>query len=107
MTCFINLVSNEFLPLESIVQDSQFVSLFSIYSKGYREKSHYCLIVAMKALFVADKLLDVTLVEAFAMAKVLRENADYDSEYSKESAENLVEKAKKFLAVGRKILGTQ
>jgi uncharacterized protein (UPF0332 family) len=77
-----------------------------LYSKGYREKSHYCLIVAIKALFVADKLLDVTLVEAFGMAKVLRENADYDNEYSKESATSLVEKAKKFLIVGRKILGT-
>lgn len=78
-----------------------------LYSKGYREKSHYCLIVAMKALFVADGLVDVTLVEAFAMAKVLRENADYDNEYSKESAKSLVEKAQKFFAVGKKILGSQ
>ena len=75
-----------------------------LYSKGYREKSHYCLIVAMKALFVSDGRLDVTLVEAFGMAKVLRENADYDNEYSKESAKSLVEKAKKFLSAGKKIL---
>ena len=71
-----------------------------LYSKGYREKSHYCLIVAMKALFVAERLLDVTLVEAFGMAKILRENADYDNEYSKESARSLIEKAKKFFAAG-------
>ena len=76
-----------------------------LYSKGYREKSHYCLITAMKALFVAERLLDVTLVEAFGMAKVLRENADYDNEYSKESARSLVDKAKKFLAAGKRILG--
>ena len=75
-----------------------------LYSKGYREKSHYCLIVAMKALFVANRVLDVSLVEAFQMAKTLRENADYDNEYSKKSAVSLVEKAKKFLNAGKKIL---
>ncbi len=58
-----------------------------LYSKGYREKSHYCLIVAMKALFVTNRLLDVSLIETFQMAKSLRENADYDNEYSKKSAE--------------------
>ena len=75
-----------------------------LYSKGYREKSHYCLIVAMKALFVANRVLDVSLVEAFQMAKTLRENADYDNEYSKKSAVSLVEKAKEFLNAGKKIL---
>ncbi len=75
-----------------------------LYSRGYREKSHYCLVVAMKALFVAEGLLDVTLVEAFGMAKVLRENADYDNQYSKESALSLVEKAKDFLAAGKSVL---
>lgn len=75
-----------------------------LYSKGYREKSHYCLIVAMKMLFVEHRLLDLALVEAFQMAKTLRENADYDDEYSKESAKNLVDKAKDFLSVGKKIL---
>ena len=75
-----------------------------LYSKGYREKSHYCLIAAMKALFVTEGLLDASLVEAFGLAKVLRENADYDNEYSKESAASLVEKTRKFLAAGKKIL---
>ena len=76
-----------------------------LYSKGYREKSHYCLIAAIKALFVVEGLLDLNLVEVFAMAKVLRENAYYDNEYSVESAASLIEKTKKFLATGKKILG--
>lgn len=59
----------------------------------------------MKALFVAERVLDLRLVEAFQAAKSLRENADYDDEYSKESAESLVDKAGKFLAAGKKILG--
>ena len=68
-----------------------------LYSRGYREKSHYCLIVAMKALFVQDGLLDVLLVEAFGTAKALRENADYENEFSADSARALVEKAGLFL----------
>jgi len=75
-----------------------------IYSKGYREKSHYCLIVALRTLFVAEKLLDVRLVEAMQTAKTLRENADYASEFSKSSAEALVEKAQLFLKKAEEIL---
>ena len=75
-----------------------------LYSKGFREKSHYCLIVAMKTLFVSEKILDIRLVEALQTAKILRENADYDSDFSKSSAEALVEKAKDFLKEAEKIL---
>jgi len=75
-----------------------------IYSKGYREHSHYCLIVSLKTLFVAEKLLDIRLVEAMQMAKTLRENADYASEFSKSSAEVLVEKAQLFLKKTQEIL---
>ena len=75
-----------------------------IFSKGYRERSHYCLIVAIKALFVSEKLLDIRLVEALQMAKTLRENADYDSEFSESSAETLVGKAQEFLKKAEKIL---
>lgn len=75
-----------------------------IYSKGYREKSHYCLIVALRTLFVAEKLLDVRLVEAMQTAKTLRENADYASEFSKTSAEVLTEKAHSFLKKAEEIL---
>ncbi len=75
-----------------------------LYSKGYREKSHYCLIVAMKALFVQEGLLDAALVEAFQTAKALRENADYENEFSSESARALVNKAGLFLKRAQKIL---
>lgn len=68
-----------------------------IYSKGYRERSHYCLIVALKTLFVAGGLLDAKLVEAIEIGKALRENADYESEFSQSSAQVLLEKAKLFL----------
>lgn len=68
-----------------------------IYTKGYRERSHYCLIVALRVLFVEQGVLDVRLVEAFQTAKSLRENADYEDEFSKEGAEGLLDKAKEWL----------
>ena len=36
-----------------------------IYAKNYRERSHYCLIVALKALYVETKQLSFSLIEAF------------------------------------------
>lgn len=75
-----------------------------LYSEGYREKSHYCLIAAMKALFVEAGILDIRFVDALQTAKVLRENADYSNEFSRESATVLVEKAGQFYTCAREIL---
>jgi len=33
-----------------------------LYAKGYREKSHHCLIIAMRALYAEKKLLSIYLV---------------------------------------------
>ncbi len=68
-----------------------------LYSKGYREKSHFCLRMALKNLFVNKNLLEPGFLDDYDMAKDLRENADYQSEFSEENAEKLVEKAKKFI----------
>lgn len=62
-------------------------------SKGYREKSHYCLCVGLRHLFVESNLLPSTMIEALSLAKALREAADYRGEYSKETAEDVVENA--------------
>ncbi|MBL7131745.1 MAG: HEPN domain-containing protein [Candidatus Omnitrophica bacterium] len=75
-----------------------------IYSKGYRERSHYCLIVALKELFIAEGLLKETLVEALQTAKTLRENADYENEFSKVSAQALLHKARELLKQAEIIL---
>jgi len=75
-----------------------------IYSKGYRERSHYCLIVAIRALFVAEGKLSDKLVEALQTGKVLRENADYQSESSKTSAKALLDKAEELLKYTEQIL---
>lgn len=68
-----------------------------LYSKGYREKSHFCLRTAIKNLFVDKNLLEPSFLDDYDMAKDLRENADYKSDFSKENAEQLIIKAKRFL----------
>lgn len=75
-----------------------------LYSKGYREKSHFCLRMALKNLFVDNNLLEPSFLDAYDMAKELRENADYKSEFSEENAKKLVNKAKKFLSKTKKLL---
>lgn len=76
-----------------------------IYVLGYRERSHYCLIVALRSLYVEEGLLDVMLLESFQLAKTLRENADYYGEFSKDAAAQLIEDAGQFLNVAKKMTG--
>jgi len=75
-----------------------------IYSKGYREKSHYYLLVALQALFVDNGLIEDELAKDFHTAMVLRESADYHGEFSREGAESSIESATKFLQKAGAIL---
>lgn len=68
-----------------------------LYKKGYREKSHSCLIESVRVLYVEKGELKSIHVETMQRAKVLREGADYYSEFRKESAEDLVDGAMEFL----------
>ncbi len=75
-----------------------------LYAKNYREKSHACLIEAIREFYVKQGKLGYWLIEAMQKAKTLREEADYYGEYSEEGARNLLEKAKEFLEETKKIL---
>lgn len=75
-----------------------------LYSKGYREKSHYYLLTAIKALFVDEGLMTQRLLDEFHEAMVLREHADYSSQFSKEGAQAAISTAKEMLALAKKIL---
>ena len=75
-----------------------------LYHKGYREKSHYCLILAMKAFYVSEGILEMRLVESLQMAKAMREGADYENTFDVESARALVEQAGEFLKVAEAVL---
>jgi len=78
-----------------------------LYSRNYRERSHQCLIIAIKELYVKEKLLDYRIVEAFQRAKILRENADYYDRFSRESANSMIEKAEEFVLKVKEILNNK
>ena len=68
-----------------------------LYNKGYREKSHFCLIEAIRNLYVQEGILNFKFLEALQLGKSLRENADYYGDFSKQSADELMNVASEFL----------
>jgi len=76
-----------------------------LYSKNYRERSHYCLFVALEALFVKTGIMNSHFMVIFKNSMSLRENADYSSSFSKESALLNISYALEFLEMAKKILG--
>jgi uncharacterized protein (UPF0332 family) len=75
-----------------------------LYSRGFRERSHYCLIEAVRDLFVKAKKLDPLLLEALQEAKTLREEADYYGDFSELNCRKTVKKAEKFFQAAAKIV---
>ena len=74
-----------------------------VYSKGFREKSHYALLVAIQELFRDE--LESFLIQGFEDAMNLRQTADYGLTFSKEGAINVIETAENFLLKTKEILG--
>ena len=74
-----------------------------LYHKGYREKSHYCLILAMKAFYVSEGVLEMRLIESLQMAKMLREGADYENTFDPQSAKALVDQADEFVRIAGEV----
>ena len=78
-----------------------------VYSKGYREKSHYCLSVALRALFVEEGKLDAQTGRDFLNAMNLREAADYEAEFSEAGATAVITAAEKFIEKAKNLLGIE
>lgn len=76
-----------------------------IYSRNYREKSHYCLSVALRALFIEEGKLDAQTGRDFLNAMNLREAADYEAEFSMEGAKAVISCAERFIEKTAAILG--
>jgi len=55
------------------------------------------LIVAIRSLYVEEKLLPLHLVEGLEKAKTLRESADYYDQWSKTGVETILKVAEEFL----------
>jgi uncharacterized protein (UPF0332 family) len=75
-----------------------------LYSKKYREKSHFCLIEAIRTLFCKTGKINVSLVESLLEAKNLREAADYYGNFSEINCRKLVKKAGEFMKIAKKII---
>ena len=75
-----------------------------LYSRGYREKGHYCLYLALGVFFAQEKKLDPKLAEDFNNSMILREDADYRRKFSQEGAQAVIESAKRFLKATKEIL---
>jgi len=76
-----------------------------VYSKDYREKSHYCLVIALRALFVDEGKMDAQSIRDLLNAMNLRESADYDAEFSQSGAKAVIASADKFIQKAVEILG--
>ena len=68
-----------------------------LYSRGFREKSHYALFLALQELFRNE--LESSLIQNYEEAMNLRQEADYDLKFSEEGANETVEGATKFSMV--------
>ena len=75
-----------------------------LYSKGYRERSHYCLYVAIDTLFVKAGLLEKHFSRILKDGMSLREDADYGGEFSKESAALSISNAEEFIKKSEALL---
>jgi len=75
-----------------------------VLSEGYREKSHHCLIVAVRELFLGKGQMSEELVVKLEEAMDLRHQADYGLEYTSEEASILIENATEFLQAAEDLL---
>lgn len=75
-----------------------------LYYNEFREKSHFYLLVALRALYVEKGLMSEKLLSEFHDAMVLRENADYNSQFSKSGANAVIKTAKEILALAKSLL---
>lgn len=75
-----------------------------LYAKNLREHSHFCLIAAIKTLYVETKQLPVHFLEGLQEAKSLREDADYYNRWSKQGCEKLLKLAEVLLDKVKEII---
>lgn len=75
-----------------------------LYSRGYRERSHRCVVIGIEHLFGSEKLIDLKWIRALKNTMSLREDADYTDEYSREGADASINNAEGFLKEAKRVL---
>ena len=75
-----------------------------VLKKGYREKSHYCLIIALRELYVKTGELEKEFVDDIETCMDVRHEADYGLVYDDESASICIKAAEKLILAASKLL---
>ncbi|MBM3253134.1 MAG: HEPN domain-containing protein [Candidatus Omnitrophica bacterium] len=75
-----------------------------LYSKGYRERSHYALTIAIETLFVETGILGKRFIRILRDGMSLREDADYRGDFSKEGASLSISNATEFIDKAKELL---
>lgn len=99
----------------SLEEDFKWAAVQSYYSmfhaakalvlkKGFREKSHFCLVIALRELYVNEDTLNAEMVENLELCMHLRHEADYGLTYHQESAETAIKYTEEFLNNTLKLL---
>lgn len=73
-----------------------------IYLKGYREKSHFCLIIAMRHLYGDPGDIKQDVIDDLELALSVRHEADYGLTYTEQSAKNMLKNAANFLKISKR-----
>jgi uncharacterized protein (UPF0332 family) len=68
-----------------------------VYSRGYRVKDHYAMVVAIKVLFVDENLIGINIIRDFLNAINLREVAEYEAEFSMPGAKAVISAAERMI----------
>jgi uncharacterized protein (UPF0332 family) len=66
-----------------------------LFDKGYREKSHHAVFVAIRELYVRE--IERSLIQEFEHSMYLRQEADYGLKFSAGGAQDVLENAEKLL----------
>lgn len=73
-----------------------------LFEKGYREKSHYALLVAIRELYPNE--MEHSLIREFEHSMYLRQEADYGLKFSRNGALDVIETAEKLFVRAAAIL---
>jgi len=66
-----------------------------LFQKGFREKSHYALLAAIRELYANE--IERSLLQEFEHGMYLRQEADYGLKFSESGARDVIETAEKLL----------
>ncbi len=78
-----------------------------LFLRKLREKSHRCLLLALKVLYIDRDLVPPEYYDKFAVAMELRESADYRSKYTRKDAQRVINNAARMIDIADSIIKSQ